>query len=148
MDKAETFIKHNSPAEREAKYAIDKLAQLIPWKDNCNILDIGCGTGNVTHYILLPVFPKSTKNVIGVDNNKSTIEYANKNYGLENKLTFQQVDVVSDSTFFENYEKTFDHIFSFSCLHFVREQETALNNQHLQNIETRGRFQLLLRGIQ
>lgn len=128
MNEAECFINHNLPAEREANYAIDICVKYVKWRDNCNILDVGCGTGNVTHDILLPLLPKSTNSVIGIDKKTSSIDYANNHYSIEGKLTFQAVNIIDDHHFFENHVEHFDHIVSFSCLHFVREQETALSN--------------------
>ncbi|XP_031331029.1 juvenile hormone acid O-methyltransferase-like isoform X2 [Photinus pyralis] len=48
------------------------------------------------------------------------------------KLRFENVDIVHGKNFVDAHLKYFDHIFSFSCLHFVREQGTAL--QHIREM--------------
>ncbi|XP_031331761.1 juvenile hormone acid O-methyltransferase-like isoform X2 [Photinus pyralis] len=127
MNRAECFINHNHPAEREAKSAVRKLLPFVQWKKDCKVLDVGCGTGNVTHDVLQPELPVATREVIGIDRDRTVVEYANLNYGGR-KLRFEQVDIVHDRKFVDAHLNYFDHIFSFSCLHFVREQGTALKH--------------------
>ncbi|XP_031330624.1 juvenile hormone acid O-methyltransferase-like [Photinus pyralis] len=94
---------------------------------DCQVLDVGCGTGNVTHDVLQPVLPVATREVIGIDRDRTVVEYASGNYGGR-KLRFEQVDIVHDRKFVDAHLNYFDHIFSFSCLHFVREHTTALKH--------------------
>ncbi|KAB0791015.1 hypothetical protein PPYR_02815 [Photinus pyralis] len=126
MNNVVRYINHSSPAQREARYIIGRFAELVQWKNNCRALDVGCGPGNVTHDVLLPILPKSAELVVGIDKLQSAIEHANKTYGGIPKLIFRQVNMVSDTNFTETHEGYFDHAFSFSCLHFIKEQEVAL----------------------
>lgn len=126
MNDVERYIKYSSPAQREAKYIIGRFARLVQWKSNCNVLDVGCGPGNVTHDVLLPILPKSAELVVGIDKLQSAIEQANLTYGEIPNLIFRHVNIVSDTNFIETHEDYFDHAFSFSCLHFIKEQEVAL----------------------
>lgn len=135
MNRAECFIKNNRPAEREAKSAVEKLLSFVQWKKHCKVLDVGCGTGNVTHDVLQPELPVATREVIGIDRDRTVVEYANANYG-GGKLRFEHVDIVHDRNFVDAHLNYFDHIFSFSCLHFVREQETAL--KHIRKMLSSG----------
>lgn len=123
MNRAELFRKHSTLAQRDGEYVMTKIQKMMVWKDNCNVLDIGCGTGNVTHDFLLPILPKSTNTVIGIDMFADAIKYAKKHYGQ--KIVFEQFDIVNDRVTNEEY---FDHIFSFYCLPFISEQEIALRN--------------------
>uniref|UniRef100_A0A1Y1LF13 Methyltransferase type 12 domain-containing protein n=1 Tax=Photinus pyralis TaxID=7054 RepID=A0A1Y1LF13_PHOPY len=129
MNRAECFIKYNLPAEREAKSAVEKLLTFVKWKKHCKVLDVGCATGNVTHDVLRPKLPVTTSKVIGIDRDRTVVEYANAKYG-GGKLRFQHVDIVHDRNFVDSHLNYFDHVVSFSCLHFVREQETALKHIH------------------
>ncbi|XP_031348452.1 juvenile hormone acid O-methyltransferase-like, partial [Photinus pyralis] len=123
MYRAELFQKSSVIAQRDAQEVMDRVREMVKWKENCNVLDIGCGTGNVTHDFLLPILPKSTKVVIGVDKFAGTVEYARQHYGR--RIVFEQMDIVYDTITNGEY---YDHIFSFYCLPFIKEQDIALKN--------------------
>jgi trans-aconitate methyltransferase len=74
------------------------------------ILDLGCGTGHLTHTI-----SESGAHVIGIDNSASMIETAHINYP---HLEFLVADA-KDFTF----ASPFDAIFSNATLHWIREAE-------------------------
>jgi 2-polyprenyl-3-methyl-5-hydroxy-6-metoxy-1,4-benzoquinol methylase len=57
---------------------------------NENVLDIGCGNGALSRDIA----KKTTGKVIGIDNNRENIDYANKHYRCDN-LEFVYGDVLS-----------------------------------------------------
>ncbi|XP_031346186.1 juvenile hormone acid O-methyltransferase-like [Photinus pyralis] len=126
MYKAQTFRTHSLLAQRDARDAIEKIKQTMAWRPHCNVLDIGCGTGNVTHDVLLPILPESRNTIIGVDILTEFVQYANEKYG--DKIVFEQMDIANCQIHGTDYEEHFDHIFSFYCLHFVGEQELALRN--------------------
>ncbi|XP_031349219.1 juvenile hormone acid O-methyltransferase-like [Photinus pyralis] len=126
MHKAQTFLTHNALPQRDARYVMEKIKQIVTWRPHCNVMDIGCGTGNVTHDVLLPILPESTNSIIGVDKSTEFVQYANEKYG--DKIVFEQMDIVNCQIPGSNYEEHFDHIFSFYCLHFVGEQDLALRN--------------------
>lgn len=92
------------------KFSIDKADALL--------LDIGCGTGRVSQFVL-DRFPGI--HLIGVDNSKEMIEYANDHFAGE-KISFdvdhaEKLNCISTNSV--------DAITSFSCLHWVHNQRTA-----------------------
>ena len=71
---------------------------------NEKVLDIGCGIGN---------FSKVTEgSYLGIDANKSFIDFANKNYGTENKKF-----IVMDAKKLKFKDKSFDKSIFISMLH-------------------------------
>ncbi|KAB0796943.1 hypothetical protein PPYR_11004 [Photinus pyralis] len=102
MNKAETFVTVSLPAQRDVRYAIEKIKQTVTWRDHCNVLDISCGTGNVPHDVLLPILPESTTAIIGVDMSTCVLQYANEKYGK--KIIFKQMDIVNCQIPGTNYE--------------------------------------------
>ena len=79
------------------------------------ILDLGCGTGQLTAEIA-----RRGAHVVGVDNSQSMIEQARRNYpGL--------IFVVEDATSFR-FEDPFDAVFSNAVLHWVKDAGAAVRS--------------------
>lgn len=100
-----------------------KMVKALEYKDNLNILDLSCGTGNIA--ILLAKKFKTSK-IIGVDLSASMIEVA-QNKAKEEKLTnisFEKADV--DKLRFE--ENSFDIITCGFGLFFYPSMTTSLKN--------------------
>lgn len=87
------------------------LAQLNPQSGD-RILDLGCGTGQLTAQIA-----ESGAEVVGIDSDPAMIALAQANYP---QLTFQ----VADATSFE-LSKAVDAVFSNAVLHWVKDAAAA-----------------------
>ncbi|MDZ7992473.1 MAG: class I SAM-dependent methyltransferase [Nostoc sp. EfeVER01] len=111
MDKwyPEDYCKNSSDQQKWAQEAIFKLNL----KGNESILDIGCGDGKVTADIASYI-PNGS--VIGIDNSSEMIEFAQKTFSPSDfpNLTFQLADAKN-----LNFNKKFDVIVSFFCLHWI-----------------------------
>ena len=94
------------------KFGRDLLAMLGP-KSHERILDVGCGTGQLTAEIA-----KSGAEVIGVDQSREMIAAAKANYP---ELHFEVADVATTQ-----YDSEFDAVFSNAALHWVRKQRGAI----------------------
>ncbi len=81
------------------------------FKGNENILDIGCGPGNITAMIAKKV-PKG--NVHGIDYSKNMIDFANLAYEAEPNLSFELQDVNHLSL-----NKKYDLITSFNTFQWI-----------------------------
>lgn len=88
-----------------------------------HVLDIGCGDGRLTQAI---AFQTQRGKVIGIDNSESMISYAKEKFGLSPNLTFEVIDA-ADSAFYARFAEAFDLVVSFHCLHWVADQQAALN---------------------
>lgn len=107
------------------KYGAD-LVQLLEAKIGERILDLGCGSGQLTSEI-----SNYTDKVIGIDSSKEMIEASREMF---QSLEFYQMDAAS----FE-FDKAFDAIFSNAVLHWVKNQKTASQNMY-RHLKTGGRL--------
>ncbi|KAF5299233.1 hypothetical protein FQA39_LY02406 [Lamprigera yunnana] len=123
------FVQNGLQARKDAIEVLNKYFKLLNVKDYCNVMDVGCGPGNVSHDLLYPLLPNTTKKFIGIDISPKMIEFANHNYRKSSKIKFSVMDIVTDNIP-ENYKAEFDHIISLYCLHFVNDHRKALLNMH------------------
>ncbi len=108
-----------------AKYGEDVLEWLQPQTGE-HILDIGCGTGTLTQKL-----SESGANVIGIDASADMIEKA--------KASFPNIKLfVKDATNF-SFDEPFDAAFSNATLHWINEQENALQCIY-NSLKKEGRF--------
>lgn len=94
------------------QFGRDLLTMLLP-KAGERILDVGCGTGQLTADIA-----KAGAEVIGLDKSAAMIATARANFP---HLRFEVADIAAT-----NYDNEFDAVFSNAALHWVRDQERAI----------------------
>ena len=94
------------------EFGRDLLAMLSP-KPHERILDVGCGTGQLTAEIA-----KSGAEIIGLDRSGEMIAAAKANYP---ELHFEVADIAATG-----YDRQFDAVFSNAALHWVRNQRGAI----------------------
>ena len=94
------------------QFGRDLLSMLLP-KAGERILDIGCGTGQLTAEIA-----KSGAEVVGLDQSAEMIASARKNFP---ELRFEVFDIATAT-----HDNEFDAVFSNAALHWVRNQEGAV----------------------
>jgi trans-aconitate methyltransferase len=95
------------------QYGEDLLEILSPQKSD-RILDLGCGTGQLTHRIA-----NTGAVAIGIDRSPEMIAQAQQNYP---NVQFE----VADATNF-TFSEPFDAVFSNAVLHWVKPPEAAIN---------------------
>lgn len=106
------------------KYGEDLLKILSPQPGE-RILDIGCGTGQLTAQIA------TQATVMGIDADPTMIEKAQANYP---HLEF----AVADARSFQ-VDTQFDAVFSNATLHWIPEADTVIQRIH-QALKSQGRF--------
>ncbi len=94
------------------QYGADLMELLSPQPEEL-ILDLGCGTGQLTAKIA-----ERVARVIGIDNSPTLINRAKENYP---ELEF----ILADATNF-SFQKQFDGVFSNAVLHWVQPPEKAI----------------------
>jgi len=113
------------------KYGEDVVALLQPLKGE-QILDLGCGTGYLSH-----VIAESGAIVTGVDNSAEMIAKAKDAYPGINFSVQSATQFVA--------ENSFDAIFSNAVLHWVKEKEQAIDCM-FRNLRANGRLVLEMGG--
>jgi trans-aconitate methyltransferase len=121
-DKAHSFV---------SKFGEGILSYLQP-KPGETILDLGCGTGDLT----AEIFQKGV-NVIGVDNSAEMIQVAKTKFPL---IEFLQADAR-----IMNFDVRFDAIFSNAVLHWIKEKDLVIRQMYL-SLKENGRIVLEFGG--
>jgi SAM-dependent methyltransferase len=107
------------------QYGRDLLA-LLDAKPGERILDVGCGTGQLTAEIA-----QSGPEVVGIDSSSAMVATARENFP---HLRFEVADVTALS-----FESEFDAVVSNAALHWVRDQPAAIASIS-RAMRPRGRF--------
>ncbi|KAF5274249.1 hypothetical protein FQR65_LT04367 [Abscondita terminalis] len=128
MNQAFLYSKYNGLQKNDATFVLNNYLKLIQWKKDGGdaILDIGCGAGDVINDLLLPRIPKNFDKLLGVDLSEEMIDFA-KTRCANPKVSFEQMNIAAEDVPVD-FEDSFDHIFSFYCLHWVQEQRKAVLN--------------------
>uniref|UniRef100_A0A023F6L1 Putative farnesoic acid o-methyltransferase n=1 Tax=Triatoma infestans TaxID=30076 RepID=A0A023F6L1_TRIIF len=128
MHDAETFDKFtpfNCIAVRETLIdVIDKLT----WNENENILDIGCGSGNVTVNVLSEYVPEDST-IIGADISDEMIKFARQLY-THPRITFKKMDILDDNLWPSWNKEHFSKIFSSHLMQRIRDSRKAYKNMY------------------
>jgi len=128
---AGSCAKRWDPALYDSKHSFvwkygEELIELLAPQRGERILDLGCGTGHLTHRIAV-----SGAEVTGLDISQAMIEQARKNYpGLE--------FVKGDAAAFA-FAQPFDAVFSNAALHWITKPEAAVQCV-ARALKTGGRF--------
>lgn len=101
------------------EFFANEMLDHYPFSGDEKVLDIGCGTGNITAKMaaLLP-----NGSVVGVDNSQDMIGYAQEHFSNQ-QLNLQFINRDVQDLDFENQ---FDLAISFTALHWVPDQLDAL----------------------
>ena len=108
----------NRMAKRNIK-TVERLLSQIDLRNVEKVLEVGCGIGMLTSYLV----EKYKWKVTGIDLDPEQIERAKKDNKENEKLIFLEADVTKLS--FENNE--FDMVLSFDVLHHIPNWDKALN---------------------
>jgi len=129
MFNARSYAKAN--ATRSENFLKDHMWRLNwprkPSREVQKILDIGCGSGDVTVNILAKRLPYDRCDILGVDSNAKRIS-ASAEF-IRPNVNFRHLDI-ADTLPVELPGASFDKIFSFYCLHWVQDQVQALRNMN------------------
>ncbi|XP_074641266.1 juvenile hormone acid O-methyltransferase-like [Tubulanus polymorphus] len=90
-----------------------------------NVLDIGCGSGEVTNILLEKI--DVVENLIAFDKSESIVEFA-RSKNPNPKIEYSVADVTKPETFKPEWQQKFDLITSFQTLHWTRNQYKNLEN--------------------
>uniref|UniRef100_A0A023F7P1 Putative farnesoic acid o-methyltransferase n=1 Tax=Triatoma infestans TaxID=30076 RepID=A0A023F7P1_TRIIF len=114
--------------KRDARTVLERMKDELPWDNGENILDVGCGPGDVTTSLLKHYLPQDA-NIVGCDISEAMVAYAQRKYGNK-QFSFKQLDIGNANIWMNWEEGFFDKIFSFYCLHWVTDQRQAARNMN------------------
>lgn len=95
------------------------MKSILPPLKNKNILDLGCGCGDMDNYFI----EKGAKNVTAIDISKNMINEAKSKYNCE-KIKFKVLKMEKISSINEK----FDIIYSSLAFHYVKDFEKLIKN--------------------
>lgn len=94
--------------------------------DSQQFLDIGCGPGDFTREFLLPRLPRCRK-IVATDLSLDMIQYAQQHFAHP-KIYHDFLNIEGDVSQLAARHGEFRRVYSFFCLHWVRDLGTALRN--------------------
>lgn len=116
MNKTALYNKSNPLQRSDTQQALGEFGHLLEWRSDGDgsVLNAGCGAGDVTVEILLPILPPNFKSLVGVDLSNQMINHP--------KVQFERFDLAAE---FENQPlngiEPVDHNFSFYCLMWIHQ---------------------------
>lgn len=129
MHKAALYQRANNLQRRDAKQVLEEFSSIVQWRPDGDdsLLDIGCGSGDVTIDFILPLMPVKFSRLVGTDISEQMVRYAGEQY-KHPKISFDKMDIASDLGKSIRNSEPFDHVMSFYCLHWVQNQDQAIQN--------------------
>ncbi|CRK86582.1 CLUMA_CG000045, isoform A [Clunio marinus] len=138
MNNATLYNKTNTLQKRDADEIMKEFSNIFEGNAKSELLDVGCGAGNVLVEIILPKINNKSLKVTGIDISKKMVKYASEKYH-KSFIKFLNVDIESDFVIKKTIKglnqnqqelctETFDIITSFYCLHWVQNQRQAISN--------------------
>lgn len=116
----ELYQRENNIQRRDVRDLLKEFMHLVRWRPEGEdvVMDVGCGSGDVTWDLLRPLLPAGYAKIVGVDISEKMVRYARKHYP---EAEFVQMDLGAPNVP-DNHQETVDHIFSFYCLHWIHDQ--------------------------
>ncbi|KAJ6635102.1 Juvenile hormone acid O-methyltransferase [Pseudolycoriella hygida] len=130
MHSAKRYHETNCMQRKDALDTILEYESIFRWtpEGNDTLLDIGCGTGDVTMDYIVPMAPPGSRIVAG-DKSIEMVEYASTNFPHP-RITYEELDIEKENHVNEILKKygQFQHITSFCCLHWAMNQYEIMEN--------------------
>ncbi|KAF5299570.1 hypothetical protein FQR65_LT09375 [Abscondita terminalis] len=123
------YIENSTQSINDFKTILSLYSKILPLTKYKQVIDVGCGPGNLTNELAKSYLSKNLQKLVGVDICEKVIEYGRDNYGLDRKIEFHTLDVTTDHIP-ENLLNEFDLATSFYCLQIIGDLKKALQNMH------------------
>lgn len=126
----ELYYSSNQIQRRDARETLLSCPLVRNWHTG-SLLDVGCGSGDVTMEIITKVLPENFERLVGADLSEEMVQFARKHCSHP-CISFEQLDIGLELEKQKLRDiEPFDHITSFNCLHWVtRAQPTTVENMY------------------
>ncbi len=122
--------KYYSSHDKGFQWILNKISPYLKIKKNLNVLDIGCGSGNLSIYLA-----KKGVKVTGIDYSKDAIENAKKNLSKENKSIRKNVKFIRMNAVSMNFNNSsFDMVISIDVFEHLYPYEIELLMRKIKQI--------------
>ncbi|XP_065206423.1 juvenile hormone acid O-methyltransferase-like [Planococcus citri] len=128
MFHAKKYHAYHAVQARDVDMLLQEFKSKIKWSSKQKIIDIGCGPGDTTCNYLLPLIPRDAE-LLAIDMSETMIGLAKSQYWTDPRLNFEVLDVTKPKIV-EKYESNFDTVFSFYCLNWIPDQQSAMKNMY------------------
>ncbi|XP_047513720.1 juvenile hormone acid O-methyltransferase-like [Pieris napi] len=118
------YNKSNALQKTNTLKCLEEYKNIINWKIDSTILDIGCGDGSLSSKIFKEIIP-TCKTMTGCDISEDMIRFANEHYASES-VDFTTLNIEGELP--DQLRERFHHAISFFALNWCRRQETAFQN--------------------
>ncbi|CAH1392198.1 unnamed protein product [Nezara viridula] len=128
MEDPQLMMNWNYMQKKDVIEILEEYKHHMDWKDGEQILDIGCGIGDITTSVLYPILPMNSV-LAAADVSPDMIQFCNK-YKMRERIRYYILDIQQPQLSTDWESETFDKIFSFSCLHWIHDYSQAMANIH------------------
>lgn len=124
MNKPNLYHRANGLQRRDAEEILDEFGHLLKWREDGkdSLLDVGSGCGDVLVDFVIPLIPQNFVIILGTDISEQMVRFARKIYSGRKNVSFDRLDIGGDVQQFMSKWGRFNHITSFYCLHWIRNQ--------------------------
>lgn len=138
LPSAQDYINGNQFQRNDNQEILEEFRYKMKWRETETVLDVGCGPGDVTNDLLLPVIKEYSKefSILATDIDSKVIDEAKIKYL---NISFDKLDIGSQLSkeWILSKKSKFSKLFSFYALHWVKDQKMVLNNSY-QLLQKRG----------
>ncbi|XP_047513731.1 juvenile hormone acid O-methyltransferase-like isoform X1 [Pieris napi] len=124
MFNVKLYNKSNGLQKTSALLILEEYMNIINWKIDSMILDIGCGDGSLTSKIFKELIP-TCKTMTGSDISEDMIRFAKEHYASE-RIDFTTLNIEGELP--DQLRNRFHHAISFFALNWCHRKETAFQN--------------------
>ncbi|XP_014293044.1 juvenile hormone acid O-methyltransferase [Halyomorpha halys] len=126
MQDPQASINWSYMQKKDVVEILEEFKHQMEWNDGEQILDIGCGLADVTISVIYPMLPPRSV-LVGIDVCDDMIDFCKK-FKMRDRVRYHLLDIQQPELTTEWDYETFDKIFSFSCLHWVKDYSQAMSN--------------------
>lgn len=124
MNDPKLYSQVNALQRRDTAEVIAEFAPKLKWRSDGldTLIDVGSGPGDVLMELFYPKIPKTFQRLVCSDVNANMVQYAQQTYRHIEKSEYRILDIAMKEELPDDLKGQFDHVTSFYCLQFVKNQ--------------------------